>query len=375
MPASVLPPTQSRRAAAAPSAPSLSDRESRSVGIGVACTILFHVLLLCLAPFFPAERITGVSGELGKFSRPDPTKDFDFQLAEDVPDARQPDPYRFVETNPDAPENEPDKTVNISNRNQQSAQEEKPAALDPENRPSIKGRDDILNDSAIVSGDMARPQDGAAAALLRAALEGRQPQAAQQARAEQVPLSGHEKFTGDSPDGVGSSVSQSKSPATNAEEFVEGAKDGRSTTGALTQTEQVNRPTPRERPRLTQARPTVLSNRITGTSNIGIHGLDARWGDYGDYMKEFIDIVQTSWWSILRDSRVSPKSGSSVVVTFTLSSNGSVSIVSVEETAGTAGAFTCTTAITSRQPYRKWTDQMVAVLGEKQTMTFQFYFF
>jgi hypothetical protein len=92
-------------------------------------------------------------------------------------------------------------------------------------------------------------------------------------------------------------------------------------------------------------------------------------------MKEFIDIVQTSWWSILRDSRVSPKSGSSVVVTFTLSSNGSVSIVSVEETAGTAGAFTCTTAITSRQPYRKWTDQMVAVLGEKQTMTFQFYFF
>lgn len=375
MPANVLPPTQSRRPHPAPAASPLSDRESRSIGIGVACTILFHVLLFCLAPYFPAERITGVSGELGKFDRPDPAKDFDLELADDEPAVPpQRDPYRFVETNPDAPENEPDKTINVSNRNQQSAQTEKPAELDPENRPSVKGREDIQNDSAIVSGDMSRTEAEAAALAAMREAEAAQPQQAQQARAEQVPLSGQEKVIGSNADGVGSNLSQSKSPSNQAEEYAEGAKNGQSPTGGLVQMEQGGRQTPRERPRLTQARPTILQNRITGTSNIGILGLDARWSEYGDYMNEFIEIVQSTWWSILRESRVSPKSGSSVIVTFTLTATGDVSIVSVEDTAGTAGAYTCTNAITTRQPYRKWTDQMIAVLGDKQTMTFRFYF-
>lgn len=370
----VLLPTQSRRPRPAPAASPLFERESRSIGIGVACTILFHVLLVCLAPFFPTEKITGVSGELGAFARPDPAKDFDLELANDVPAEKPPDPYRFVETNPDAPENEPDKTPNVSNRNQQSAQAEKPPELDPENRPSVKGREDIQNDSAIVSGDMARPQVGAAVTAAQQFTEALQPQSAQQARAEQVPLAGLEKAIGNSEDGVGSNLSQSKSPSNQAEEFAEGARDGRNATGGLSQIDQVDRPTPRPRPRLTQARPTPLQNRIAGTSNIGILGLDARWSEYGDYMQEFIEIVQSTWWSILRESRVAPKSGSSVIVTFTLTATGEVSVVSVEETAGTAGAYTCTNAITSRQPYRKWTDQMIAVLGDRQTMTFRFFF-
>lgn len=377
MPLNVLPPTQSRRPRPAPAASPLSDRESRSIGIGVACTILFHVLLLCLAPFFPAEKITGVSGELGAFARPDPAKDFDLELANDEAAARQPDPYRFVETNPDAPENEPDKTPNVSNRNQQSGQPEKPDELDPENRPAVKGRDDIQNDTAIVSGTMSRTQTAAAAlaAMQQEAAEAARNQPAQQARAEQVPLSGQEKFAGDNPEGVGSNISQSKSPSTGAEQFLEGVRDARSADGGLTQVEQANRPQPRERPRLSQARPNIIQNRIRGTSNVAPLGIDARWSEYGDYMQELIEIVQVTWEGLLRESRAYPKSGTSVIVTFTLNADGAVSIVSVEETTGAAGAYISTTAITARQPYRKWTDQMVAVLGRQQTLTFRFYFY
>lgn len=373
----VLPPTQSRRPRPASAASPLSDRESRSIGIGVACTILFHVLLLCLAPFFPAERITGVTGELGKFDRANPAKDFDFQLADDEPTQRPPNANRFVETNPDAPENEPDETPNVSNRNQQSAQLDKPDELDPENRPAVKGREDIQNDTAIVSGNMSRTEAAAAAvaALQQQAAEAAQAQPAQQARAEQVPLSGQEKFTGTNPEGVGSNLSQSKSPANDAEEYVEGSKSGQSPTGGLTQIEQTNRPQPRERPRLTQARPNVIQNRIRGTANIGPIGLDARWSEYGDYMQELIEIVQVTWESLLRESRAYPKSGTSVIVTFTLNADGEVSISSVEETTGASGAYISTTAITARQPYRKWTEQMIAVLGRQQTMTFRFYFY
>ena len=35
---------------------------------------------------------------------------------------------------------------------------------------------------------------------------------------------------------------------------------------------------------------------------------------------------------------------------------------------------TCQTAIQARQPYRKWTEQMIAVLGDDQTLDFAFYY-
>ena len=361
-----------RRALPPPSSP-LRDDDSRSVGIGLACTILFHVLLFCLAPFFPTESLTGVP-TAGLNARPDRGADFDIELASPEPEATQPDPFRFVETNPDAPDNEPDDTINFSNRNQQSAQKEAPPELDPENRPSVEGRDDVDNPNAIVSGDMARPQDGAAVTAMIKALEEAQAQEAQQARAEQIPLPGQEKVEGDDADGFGSNVSQSSSPSTRAEQFQEGAKDGTSETGGLIAQEQIDRPTPRPRPRLTQARPNPLQNRIAGTSNIGVLGIDARWSEYGEYMQEFIEIVQASWYSILQESRIHPRSGSSVIVKFTLNAEGEVYILEVEETTGKQGAYAATNAITVRQPYRKWTEQMVSVLGDTQTMTFRFFY-
>ncbi|MDP1580933.1 MAG: hypothetical protein Q8M02_11680, partial [Candidatus Didemnitutus sp.] len=347
---------------------------SRSIGIGLVCTVFFHVLLLCLAPYFPVTHGLGSPAELAAIAAANRSKDFNFELTPMAEAEKARDPFKFVETNPDAPENTPDQTPNFSNRNQQSAQAEKPDALDAENRPSVKGREDLRDSSAIVSGDFARPQEGAAVTATQEMLESLQPQEAQQARAEQIPLTGAEKIEGLSEDGVGSNVSQSKSPSTRAEQFLEGAKDGRSETGGLTEIAATERPTPKPRPRLTQARPNVLANRLSGTSNIGILGIDARWSEYGDYMQEFIEIVQATWWGILSESRVSPKSGSRVIVTFTLNAQGEVSVTEVEETAGKPGAYACTNALTVRQPYRKWTDQMIAVLGRSQTMTFSFYY-
>ncbi len=362
-------------ASARPGSP-LKDTANRSVAIGVACTIIFHVLLLCLAPLLPVEKLSGSHSNLDWVAKANRGKDFNFELSPLEPEPKQPDPFKFVETNPDAPENTPDKTNNYSNRNQQSAQKEKPPEIDPENRPSVKGQDDIKNDSAIVSGDMSRPQDGAAVTAVQNATENVNPQAAQQARAEQIPLQGTEKIEGKSEDGVGSNISQSQSPSNNAAQFLEGAKNGKSATGGLLESPQVQeqRPTPKARPRLTQARPNVLQNRVAGTSNIGILGIDARWSEYGEYMQEFIEIVQAAWYGIIDESRVAPKSGTHVFVTFTLNSDGEVSIVTTEETAGKQGVYACTSALTLRQPYRKWTEQMINVLGKQQTMTFSFYY-
>jgi hypothetical protein len=46
----------------------------------------------------------------------------------------------------------------------------------------------------------------------------------------------------------------------------------------------------------------------------------------------------------------------------------------VEGTAGNQAEKACAAAITARAPYGPWTDDMIAVLGEEQELTFVFYY-
>lgn len=353
-------------------APEKDEPVSRSITIGIACTLLFHLLLLLLLPQFSLGEFSGSHRGIHVASKSG-GKSFDIQLAPREPDP-VPDPLKFVETNPDAPENTPDKTPNISNRNQQSAQPDPAKEKDPENRPSVKGQDEIKDSDSIVSGDMSKPQNGAAARP-ESTQDAAKEQAEMKARMELVPLAGTEKIEGPSPDGIAANVSNSKKPTTHADQAVEGAPNATDPEGGLFAAQATSKAQPKARPRLTAPRPTILSNRITGTSNIGILGRDARWNEYGEYLNELIEIVQAQWYRILDESRVSPPRGSHVIVTFKINAKGETEIVKVEDSnSGRQGVFSCQNAITYPQPYRKWTDQMIAVLGNEQTLTFSFYY-
>jgi hypothetical protein len=344
--------------------------------IGVSCTLLFHLLLLWLSPQFAFDKFAGSHGGISVTSA-NKGKTFDFELAPSAVKEKERDPFKFVETNSAAPENIPDKTTNFSNRNQQSAQEVAAKEIDPENRPSVKGQDEIKNDSAIVSGDMAPPQLPTAPSPDKQAQD-TQDQVEQKARAEQVPLSGFDKTEGKSDDGVATNIAKATKSLTNdAQQALEGAPDAKDPTGGLVNVAQTQRAQPKERPRLSSAslnRSTILSNHFSGVANIGITGIDARWSEYGEYMQELIEIVQTQWNNILRESRVSPPQGSHVSVTFRINSKGETEIAKVEDFgSGKQGVFSCQNAITYPQPYRKWTEQMISVLGDSQEMTFNFY--
>jgi hypothetical protein len=345
----------------------------RSILIGIACTVLFHLLLIWLSPNFAFQKFSGVHTGIN-VAKANQGKSFDFQLDPGIPEQKK-DPFKFVETNPDAPENTPDKTANFSNRNQQSAQPDPAKEKDPENRPSVRGQDEIKNESAIVSGNMSKPQQGAAAAPEVVKNDTAQQQNEQKVRAEQVPLSGIEKREGLSAEGIASNISKSTAASNQAQQAVEGVHDAKDPEGGLLVVNQNSKAQPKARPRLTVARPTILSNRIKGATNMGILGIDARWSEYGEYMQELIEIVQTQWYRILEESRVSPPHGSHVVITFKINSKGETSIVKVEDSdSGKQGVFSCENAITYPQPYRKWTEQMIAVLGDEQTITFSFYY-
>jgi len=350
-------------------APERDQSEDRAILIGVVCTVLFHVLLLLMAPQLALEKFVGSHSNLAAVMRAK-QKTFDIELAPPPP---APDPFKFIETNPDAPSNTPDKTRFFSNRNQQSAQAEAAKEKDEENRPSVKGQEEIKNESAIVSGTHTQPQDGAAVTPNNQK-DDQKEQQAQQARKEEVPLSGEEKTEGKDPDGIASNKFHNPAPSTNASELVEGAKDGKQPDGAQVATNRTGHQQPRARPRLSQARQNILTTRTPGTTNIGVMAVDALRNDYGDYLQELIEIVQAEWYRILDQSSISPKSGTHVFITFRLNARGEVTIQSQENTAGKAGTYACISAITNRQPYRKWTPEMQNVLGEETTIGFNFYY-
>jgi hypothetical protein len=49
-------------------------------------------------------------------------------------------------------------------------------------------------------------------------------------------------------------------------------------------------------------------------------------------------------------------------------------ILDVESTSSEQGKQSCVSAITLTAPYGDWTDDMIAVLGNSQELTFRFYY-
>jgi hypothetical protein len=63
------------------------------------------------------------------------------------------------------------------------------------------------------------------------------------------------------------------------------------------------------------------------------------------------------------------------MISFRLNSKGEIAeILKVDGDAGEYGTRASLSAIQERAPYRAWTKEMVAVLGEDQVITFTFYY-
>ncbi len=347
--------------------------------IGVGATILVHILLLVLLPdsFDSGEIALGEER-----TRQEPVYDIEM-MSEMFPEdsARQPQkpPMNFVETNPDAPDNVPDDTNNFGAQNQQAAQLT-PPKNDGGDRPELDGRTDIAP-TQIVSGTMSESRPAsppvppspeeieAAAAQMRAEI----------AR-EQVPLPGVEKDIGDNPDTFGTNVAKIAPHPEDVEEWKKGAPDTPVKPLSPEALRAVVNPTrPRPRPQLaaqSRARPAVFAQNTKGTKNLGMPAVDARWSRYGEYLQKLVEAVQMQFDKLIDDSRSYPTSNSMVRVKFVLNAQGEIArILSVEGgEAGPQAEGWCVSSISNPAPYGKWTEDMVALLGEEQEMTFSFFF-
>jgi len=350
-----------------------ADENSRSTIVGVVAVVIYLLFFWLVAPhLFRIETIPVTA-------RPHASSQtFSIQLAPDTfapkPAPKQ-DPFKFVETNPDAPDNTPDKTQNFSDRNQQVAQE-KPTPDSKSDRPALEGKKDFES-TQIVTGHLSQPIE-----QIEAVPSPQETAEAEKAVAapklQQNPLTGFEKKQGEDANSFGTNLGKVADNAKPVPDTVDGAKDAPAFDGAIANLPAIDPQHPRARKMVVQemnTRPAVFAQQIMGTSNIGPIGIDAKWSNYGAYLKRLIDSVQTQWDRLLIESRIYPPSGTTVEVKFILNSEGKISkIVNVDNQSNEQAGQACVVAITSRAPYGDWTDDMKAMLGDQQEMTFKFFY-
>jgi len=347
--------------------------EVRSIQIGVLGTILVHLFLFLTVPYI-------LRFESGSGVRPTPIPpQFNIELAPDeaateipAPEEKPP-PFKFVEINPDAPDNVPDNTENFASQNQQSAQEEETPDMSG-NRPAMEGQTQIKTES-IVTGRLIPPSPPIPSAPPQRE-QNEQVEQTEAPKREQIPLSGFEKSPDSPEDSYGSNIAQLPDGSADVEKHVEGLKDAPMAQNATGMVLKIDPKRPQPRPQLEKrARPAIFTENKIGTSNIGNIGRDARWSEYGEYLQRLVESVQIQWERILTQSKVYPTSGTRVVVKFELNSKGQVSrILGVEGTAGELSQSSCVSAITERAPYGDWSEDMMRVLGSEQELTFTFYY-
>lgn len=348
------------------------DPESRSTTVGLAGVIIFYLLMWLLGPYL--FHLDSVPTAARPHASP---REFSIELAPETfakPAPKPSQPFKFVETNPDAPENVPDKTNNFAAQNQQVAQE-KPTPDGKSDRPALEGKKDF-DSTQIVTGQLAKPVEQVEA-VPETPTPPREATVAK-AKAEQNPLAGFEKKAGEDKLSYGSNVAKLADNSRPIPDKVEGEKNVPLIEGATANQPAIDPQRPRPRQQLVtqqQTRPAILAENKFGTTNIGNIAVDAKWSNYGAYLQRMINVVQVQWERILLSTVAYPTSGSTVTVKFIMDAEGKIArIVNLESTASESASRACVSAISDRAPYGPWTDDMKAMLGESQEMTFTFYY-
>ena len=350
-------------------------------GFALLLAFLTHTSLLWLTPddFFSVGKLLTAT---------DPEKREISVTFDPLP---EPDPanQQYVETNPDKPSNRPDETDNVSDRDQQAAQEEAAAQRDPDNRPRVEGEETDSN--KIVAGDMTEeptpyePPPGAEAAP---EAEPSPPQVA----GAPPPAPSAPEFVTPNPEvdeGLGSFLRPDPTPVTDPArgreipavlnpELSSPEDQSRDATEAAQPAPQgQDRTTPRPRPRLTpQVIAGPLMQNFLGAEDVGAVGVEAYHSDMGDYMKEVLGHIYLQWINSVRETFRTSASGTGVVrVEFWINSEGEVSDASVLNTsAPQINTLLARDAVVARAPYRPWTEDMKKVLGDRQPVIIRFHY-
>jgi outer membrane biosynthesis protein TonB len=138
-------------------------------------------------------------------------------------------------------------------------------------------------------------------------------------------------------------------------------------------------PTPAdpERPRASIPSGTagLLLRNSVGVNRAGAVAIDARFSQYGDYTQRMLEAIQSSWWSIIERSQFEGVTRGRVTVSFRLHRDGTVTDATIRSNEVTrVMSLACKDAVMAPAPYDIWRADMVALYGESDMVTINFYY-
>lgn len=333
----------------------------------LAGTFILHAGAVILAP-----------EELPRMARAEATEEERLELFLVEPEReRQPD--EFILTNPDVVANPPDETVFFSDRDQQAAQEEESEDGDP-SLPDIEGEEPEPTQTLVRSEETLHfpleemlemfGEDGEAVfyePLPRRLVPGFEPSEAEEGLG--VPVTPEmEQEPEESPVfgvDLGAGEIEREEEVREPKETVEAEGE--------TGLDREARLMPRPRPRLPQTSQGPTGTRRGSAPNVGQVAVDANFSEYGDYLARMLEAIVRKWHSLAWESLPSGEVGTVVSISFRIDSEGAIHGLEVlGSTASLTATLICQDAISSRQPYGKWTSDMREVLGDEQTIRIRF---
>lgn len=119
----------------------------------------------------------------------------------------------------------------------------------------------------------------------------------------------------------------------------------------------------------------LLLRNAVGVNRAGVLGINARFSNYGDYTQRMLEAVQSSWWSIIERSRFEGVSRGQVIIRFQLHRDGTVTDTTILASEVTrVMSLACKDAVMAPAPYDIWRADMVALYGESDTVTINFFY-
>lgn len=334
--------------------------------IAVLTTVLVHSVLLTAMPHLDLAGPPPEQKERAVYT---------VELLEPEP---EPEPERFVEVNPDVLPEEPDPTSHYAAMDQVAAQ---PDPDGDDSIPDVGGEEDSQK---IIDGDYET--------VVSEPLPWGTPLAATSPvpAAEQAPppsffpdvLEGEAEEDNGMlvlPDVPEETVAELAEPVPQPDN-----RDSERSPAVEVVMEEVRatdipegQPEPQPRPRLQpRVTPGPVMRSPSAAGRMGLLAIDARFSEFGAYQQRMIEAISHQWNLLGRNlTFLSADIGTHVVVSFVLHSDGNVSeFQTLHTTSSRAATLLVQDAVMSPAPFGLWTEDMVRVLGESQSIRITFFY-
>ena len=344
---------------------------------------LFAAILLAF--FLHLLLFWGTPSELFDRGKPaEPVPQFVEVILEPLPEETEVE-ETYVRAAPDVQELTPEETMNISDRDQQAAQEEETSLLDPDNNPYVEG--DMEESNRIVQGNP-NQQQTAPSQPAQSQNTGSSPFVQQEAAPQQRPAERNPEYIeqeAQSEEGLASmeKPDEALEKPEEPQELLEvneetSEQDGQGDAEMTTPPQSTEVQTPNPRPRLRVERDTsfgpVKDNR-QGAVRVGRLAFDSQYSEFGEYWRRVAEIIEKRWRNLVYNTKAIPFNGARVVVTFSITREGQVTNVQVQP--GEAGKLAETVsvdAIVGEAPFFEWTPEMIVKMGESAPCAIHFFY-